>query len=350
MAACPFFSCGEESMRTWVGPFVGLALCCSPPVHAQAPAGPDEVARLREEVQQLRQSLAALEARLDSLQAAPPPAPAAPAPAALPAATADVPAGAAGAGGPSGPLPVYGGVASSKVFNPDIAVIGNFLGAIGSPEGSGQPSLEMREAEASFQAIVDPYARADFFLTFGPDEVGIEEAFLTFPTLPAKLLMKVGKMKTAFGKVDGMHAHTLPWSDRPLVTENLLGGEEGLADSGVSLSRIVNIPGLFLEATGQVFAGSSEVFQAQSRSDVTWLGHLRAYRDLTESTNLELGGSIAYGGVGAANDGLGDNVGSDAGSGSHSRLVGTDLTFRYRPLRRAIYRQLVLRNELVWSR
>jgi hypothetical protein len=232
---------------------------------------------------------------------------------------------------------VYGGLSGSKIFNPDIAVIGNFQGAIGSPGGDGQPSLQMREAEASFQAIVDPYARADFFLTFGPDEVGIEEAFLTFPTLPAKLLMKVGKMRTAFGKVDSMHSHTLPWTDRPLVTENLLGGEEGLADSGVSLSRLFPVPGVFLEATGQVYAGTSEAFQAESRSDVTWLGHLRAYRDLTESTNFELGGSFAYGGSESAPD-------------AHTRLVGTDLTFRYRPLRRAIYRQLILRNELVWSR
>jgi hypothetical protein len=137
--------------------------------------------------------------------------------------------------------------------------------------------------------------------------------------------------------VDGMHAHTLPWTDRPLVTQNLLGGEDGLADSGLSLSRLIPIPGVFLEATGQVYAGSSEVFHASSRSDVTGLGHLRAYRDLTESTNLELGGSIAYGS-------------NDSEPDAHTRLIGTDLTFRYRPLRRSIYRQLVLRNELVWSR
>ena len=72
------------------------------------------------------------------------------------------------AGGPSGPLPVYGGgAAASKVFNPDIAVIGDFLGAIGSNDSPfATPSLELHEAETSFQAIVDPYARADFFLTF----------------------------------------------------------------------------------------------------------------------------------------------------------------------------------------
>ena len=43
----------------------------------------------------------------------------------------------------------------------------------------------MHEAEVSFQAVVDPYARADFFLTLGPDEVDIEEGFLTFTACPA---------------------------------------------------------------------------------------------------------------------------------------------------------------------
>ncbi len=321
-------------MRMAVVPLAGLILLSSDPARAQGAAGPEELKRLREEVQQLRQAMAALEARLDALQAAPAPSPV-PAP---PPTTAEVPAGAAGAGGLTGPLPVYGGASlGSKIFNPDIAVIGDFLGSAGSTGGDGSPSLEMREAEASFQAVVDPYARADFFLTFGPDEVGIEEAFLTFPTLPAKLLLKVGKMKTAFGKVEGMHTHMRPWTDHPLVTQNLLGGEEGLADSGLSLSRLIPLPGVFLEATGQVYAGNSEVFQAESRSDVAWLGHLRAYRDLTESTNLELGGSVAYGG-------------NDSEPNAHTRLLGADATFRYRPLRRAIYRQLILRSELVWSR
>src|SRR5438105_4916846 len=54
--------------------------------------------------------------------ATPEPAQAAAAP---PASTAQVPPGAEGAGGPSGQLPIYGAaVSGSKVFNPDIAVIG----------------------------------------------------------------------------------------------------------------------------------------------------------------------------------------------------------------------------------
>ena len=99
------------------------------------------------------------------------------------------------------------------------------------------PSLAMHEAEASFQAIVDPYARADFFMAFGEEGVELEEGFITFPTLPGGLLTKVGKMRAAFGKVNTFHTPSLPWTDRPLVTENLVGGEEGITDAGVSVAR-----------------------------------------------------------------------------------------------------------------
>jgi hypothetical protein len=249
-----------------------------------------------------------------------------------------VPPGAGGAGGPSGPLPVYS-PASSKVFNPDIAVIGDFLGAMGKNDSDrATPSLEMHEAEASFQAIVDPYARADFFLTFSPDEVGVEEGFITFTSLPANFLLKVGKMRGSFGKVNQMHNHVMPWTDRPLVTQDLVGGEEGISDAGLSLSRLFPNEFLFIEATAEVYRGESpDLFRAPRRQDVTFVGRLRGYRDLTESTNLDFGGSFAHG------------TSVDETAGFHTSLIGADLAFRYRPLRRAIYRRLIARTELVWS-
>ena len=41
---------------------------------------------------------------------------------------------------------------------------------------------------------------------------------------------------------------------------------------------------------------------------------------------------------------------NDASQAFTTRLIGLDATFRYRPLRRAIYRRLLARTELVWSR
>jgi hypothetical protein len=166
----------------------------------------------------------------------------------------------------------------------------------------------------------------------------VEEGFVTFTSLPANFLVKVGKMRGSFGKVNQMHNHVMPWTDRPLVTQNLVGGEEGISDAGISVSRLFPNEVLFLEATAEVYRGESpELFRAPTRGDLTYVGRLRGYRDLTESTNLDFGGSFAQGH-------------NDVGPPFKTRLWGADLAFRYRPLRRAIYRRLILRTELVWSR
>ena len=227
---------------------------------------------------------------------------------------------------------------SSKVFNPDIAVIGNFLGAAGHNPTVSTPAFEMHEVEVSFQAVVDPYARADFFVSIGQDgSVNVEEGFATFTSLPLGLLAKVGKLKAAFGKVNQMHSHVMPWADRPLMTENLVGGEDGISDAGVSVSRLVPNRMMFLEATAEFYRGESAIFHAPTSSDLTYVGRLRGYRDISEATNLDVGGSFAYGHNGAGPDGT-------------TQLIGLDATFRYRPLRRALYRRFLARTEMVWSR
>jgi hypothetical protein len=151
-------------------------------VGSASSASAQEAAAVRQEIDQLRRDfetlkqqygdrLTALESKLAAVEGAAPAAaqpPAAPPAAAQPPATqppatppaAEVPSGAAGAGGPTGALPVYGStVGGAKVFNPDIAVIGDFLGAAGHNSVNPQPGFEMHESEASFQAVVDPYAR-----------------------------------------------------------------------------------------------------------------------------------------------------------------------------------------------
>ena len=306
-------------MRLHVARFSALIFALvlfSAPVFAQQPA---DAAALRAEVTRLRQELDALEARLSTLEGAAPPAAAPQEPTTVapsaPAATAD----------------------TSKVFNPDTSILANFAGVAGKNPMSDQPSLQLTEVEAAFQAVVDPYARADFFLSAGPEGLEVEEGFITFTALPANFLMKVGKMRAQFGKVNTLHTHLMPTVDRPLVTENLVGGEEGLSDSGISVSKLLPNPFLFVEATGEVFRGVSSVFHSDERSKLNYVGRVRAYRDLTEGSNLDFGTSFATGPTRLA-------------PGLSRQLVGVDATFRYRPLRRAIYKRFQARTELVWSR
>ena len=109
--------------------------------------------------------------------------------------------------------------------------------------------------------------------------------------------------------------------------KNLLGGDEGLNDAGFSVSRLIPNAVMFLEATGEVYNGDNGVFTSHERSDLTYVGRLRGYRDLTEGTNLDLGTSFAFGH-------------NDTRPDATTRLFGVDATIRYRPLRRAIYKRV----------
>jgi hypothetical protein len=347
-----------------------VAVLCSIPLWGQQ-ANPQDLtaqnAALEQKVRDLEDRLIALEGKVRLLQSAQAP-PAQPAAETQPAAAANAPAPPAAAAPVQTPLPTpspepaqvistggqlpnYGGASSAaKALNPDISVIGDFIGAIGNPNTPPLatlqpfPSLQMHESEIGLQAIIDPYARGDFFLSFGETGVEVEEGYITFTALPAGFVAKVGKMRAAFGKVNMMHNHVLPWVDRPLVSTNLVGGEDGIDDAGVSVQRILPAPkGIFLEATGQVFRGDAvDVFVAHGRGDVSTVAHLRGYKDLTESTNLDLGVSYARGhnDAGLLSGLPGDFV---------TQLYGIDATLRWKPLRRSIYHSFVGRGEFIWS-
>jgi hypothetical protein len=358
-------------MRKVIAACIALLFCI--PLWGQQTNAPDLAAQnaaLEQKVRDLEDRLIALEGKVRTLQSAPP-APTQPAaegqPAAAPAAeaaaaqvqpqTPAAPADTSPMPGQSqvvntgGPLPNYGGASSAaKALNPDVSVIGDFIGAAGNtntpPLATLQPfpSLQMHESEIGLQAIIDPYARGDFFMSFGEEGVNLEEGYITFTALPGGFVAKVGKMRSVFGKVNMMHNHVLPWVDRPLVSTNLVGGEDGIDDAGFSVERILPAPkGIFLEATGQVFRGdSADVFRAANRSDVSTVAHLRGYKDLTESTNLDLGLSYARGHNDATllNGAAGDFV---------TQLYGADATLRWKPLRRSIYHSFVGRGEFIWS-
>jgi hypothetical protein len=342
------------------------------PLWGQQPNPPDpnaQNAAVEQRIRELEDRVIALEGKIRTMQSAQAAQPAQPQPA--PGATAapsPAPAAAqttppvtvppmpspnetqAGLASPTeGSLPVYGGSsAAAKALNPDVSVIGDFIGAAGGntppPLATVQPfpSMEMHESEIGLQAIIDPYARGDFFVSFGEEGVNLEEGYITFTALPAGFVAKVGKMRSAFGKVNMMHNHVLPWVDRPLVSTNLVGGEDGIDDAGLSLERIIPAPkGIFLEATGQVFRGDSDdVFQHVQRSDVSTVEHLRGYRDITESTNLDVGVSYARGHNSGTTFVPGDFV---------TQLYGVDATVRWKPLRRSIYHSFVGRSEFIWS-
>lgn len=298
-------------------PLAAQASNPSPPA-AAAPgaAAPDPVAALRAEVAALRADyegrLAALESRLAELAAA--------GPAAAP------------------PASVAAAPQTTNYFNPSMSVIGNFVAVGGSTSADELPAAELRESEIGLQAVIDPYARADFFLAFGEEGVEMEEGYATLTSLPASLLVRLGRMRAGFGKVNMLHSHTLPWADQPLPVANLLGGDEGWIGSGLSAAWLLPLGETFSEATLQVFRGDADgLFEARDRHDLAYNGHYRIFRDLTEATNVDLGVSYAFGPNGATES-------------ADTQLSGLDVTLRWKPLQTALYRSATLRGEVVRSR
>ncbi|MCI0406732.1 MAG: hypothetical protein L0Z48_02710 [candidate division Zixibacteria bacterium] len=224
---------------------------------------------------------------------------------------------------------------AAKALNPDISVISNFLGGYNfDSEQKGRFDLD--EVEASFQANVDPYSRADIFVAFTPDEVEVEEGYLTLLKLPARLGLKAGKMRANFGKINTLHTHFVPYADRPLPLVQYLG-EEGLVEVGMSVSRTLPAP-FFLEATAEGFSGDNEVaFGSGDFKKPLFVGHLKAFWDLGEASNLEIGASAAHG-YGPEPDFRRNLVG------------GADVTFRYKPLSTALYRSFFWRSEAFYRR
>ena len=166
----------------------------------------------------------------------------------------------------------------------------------------------------------------------------MEEGFLTFTSLPGGLLAKVGKFREQIGKVNTLHSHALPWVDGPLVLTNLLGSEEGIADSGISVSKLVLNPWFFLEATGEVYQGNS--------------GALPVARAQRPELRRAACAAIATSPSRPTSTSAARSRAATTTPAPTSPLASTPSTrpSAIGPLRRAIYRRLLGRTELFWSR
>jgi len=229
---------------------------------------------------------------------------------------------------------------STLSFNPDIGVIGDFRASYNS---IGKRNIEayLNETEISLQAAVDPYLRADFFLSFGRDPetkkygVEVEEGYLTTLSLPAQLQLRLGKFREAVGRINPVHPHALPFIDMPNAYVNYFG-EEGLNDEGLSLSWLIPNKKFYQELTFQATSGLSEspIFYRGDNNRFLYLGHLKNFFTLTDNATLELG----FTGITGPND-----------SSRTTSIAAADLTYKWKPVQMNTYRSLTWQNEFYYG-
>lgn len=229
---------------------------------------------------------------------------------------------------------------STISVNPDIGVIGDFQGSYIS-KGDKNFDMYLNETELSLQAVVDPYIRADFFLSFGRDPatnkygVEVEEGYLTTLSLPAHLQLKAGKFREAVGRINTVHPHALPFIDMPNAYVNYFG-PDGLNDEGVSLSWLVPNKAFYQELVFQTTSGFSETpsFARSEGNHLIYLGHLKNFFTLNDNTTLELGIT----GISGPND-----------SARTTNIAAADLTYKWKPLQMNTYKSLTWQSEFYYS-
>jgi hypothetical protein len=207
---------------------------------------------------------------------------------------------------------------------PDVSAIASFTGVYDgydveqlSPDRGdlfgkkGQPTFIFQEVELGLQAVVDPYFRADIFVSFTESGVDVEEAYATTLALPASLQIRAGKFFTPFGRMNQQHPHVWEFVDPPLARGRLLA-QEVLSGPGLVASWLAPLPWFAqLELTAQ----TTTPYDGLS-PELTGTGRLLQYFAMGESNSLGIGVSAARR--------------RELSAGGFRDLGGADAYYRYR--------------------
>jgi hypothetical protein len=175
------------------------------------------------------------------------------------------------------PLPATrstAGVFAQNRFNPDISIIADFaLVGTNIADGTAQTlavpgfldqsdrtgklrGINFNYLEFAFNAAVDPYFDFVGIVTVAPSGFDVEEAFIDTRQLPFGFQLRIGKFFSAFGRLNGMHAHVWDFYDQPLVYEAFIGSE-GFKNPGLRVSWTAPVDFL-LQFNFEVFQGVSD--------------------------------------------------------------------------------------------
>jgi hypothetical protein len=226
---------------------------------------------------------------------------------------------------------------------PDISAIGSFAGAFDSYDverksprpglfgPKDKPTAIFDELELGLQSVVDPYGRADVFMSFTPGGVDVEEAYFTTLTLPAGFQVRAGKFFSPFGRENQQHPHVWDFVDAPLGSTRVLA-EDVLSGPGVDVSWLTPLPWYAeLRLAGQGTNPDPGAVDPVERP--TAVARFLQYGTFGEATTVGLGLSAAR---------------RSEATGAFRDLGGVDLYLRVRPPDSRAY--LALQGEIFGRR
>lgn len=211
-------------------------------------------------------------------------------------------------GPPAAPSATGGNPFARLLLLPDVSAIASVTADWN--DQTDKVGFAFEELELALQAVVDPYARADVFVSFSDGKADVEEAYLTTLSLPAGLQLRAGRLFSPFGRINQTHPHVQEFIEAPLAHRLL--ADENLGGAGLVASWLVPLPWFAeLQAAAQSTA-PTEADEAR----FTGLARLSQYFPIGAAATLGVGLSAAR---------------RDEAAGQFRDLLGGDLYLRIRP-------------------
>ncbi len=201
--------------------------------------------------------------------------------------------------------------------------------------------ISLRETELALQGVLDPFARADFFITFEDGGAPtIEEGYTTWLYLPFGLQAKTGIFRTNFGRMNRTHRPEISQTDYPSPIKNFLG-TEGQKEPGISISGLIPNPwDVYSEFTGEILTPSDDGVKGK---DQIYLAHLKNFFAITNNSTIELGLSFQTRDISDTND---DTM---TKRNFRQTMEGIDLTYIWRPAGQRLYKSFTWQTEFFAS-
>jgi hypothetical protein len=200
--------------------------------------------------------------------------------------------------------------------------------------------FSLQSGELFLSAPIDPFVRGYASINGTSDEgFDLEEAALVTTALPGNLTLKGGRFFANVGRMPRWHNEQLPFTNRPESIERMFGGET--ISEGAEVTWLVPIEHYVSVTAGLYNAIGAENTEElndngfegrRSFNELTWLVHPSTYFDLSDTWNLEIGGTW----FGVEQD-------------STRNLLGFDVTLRHQPGTSGVYQGLVVGSEWYWN-
>ena len=171
--------------------------------------------------------------------------------------------------------------------------------------------FNLNYAEMAIHSMVDPYFEAFAIFHLSPNAFEIEEAYVNTTSLPAGLRLKMGKFKSAFGRINEKHQHSWHFDEQPIIYKALFGAD-AISDPGIQLQWVAPSD-TYIMGGIEAMQGSNDRSFGDIEKNNLYIAYLKSSVDMSDDLSLLGGLSVAHGKTDLNKD---------------SNVYGIDLTIR----------------------